>query len=48
MSSKLNNNLSEDLLVACVFGVKFSKLYPALDNYRCVLFSNNIKLKKRP
>ena len=46
MSSKLNNNLSEDLLVACVFGVKFSKLYPALVNYRCVLFSNNIKLKK--
>ena len=40
------NNLNKDLLVACIFGVKFSKLYPALVNYRCVLFSNNIKLKK--
>lgn len=46
MCSNLQNSLNKDLLVACVFGIKFSKLYPALANYRCVLFSNNIKLKK--
>ncbi len=45
MSSNLKNSLKKDLLVACIFGVKFSKLYPALDNYRCVLFSNNLKIK---
>ena len=45
MSSNLKNISKNDLLVACIFGVKFSKLYPALDNYRCVLFSNNLKIK---
>tara|TARA_A100001035_G_C27777702_1_gene499949 strand:+ start:283 stop:1134 length:852 start_codon:yes stop_codon:yes gene_type:complete len=46
MNPNSKNSLNKDLLVSCVFGVKFSKLHPALFNYRCVLFSNNIKLKK--
>mgnify|MGYP001349658011 CR=1 FL=1 len=45
MSSNLKNSLNNDLLVACIFGFKFTKLYPALENYRCVLFSNNLEIR---
>ena len=35
----------EVLIISCIFGAGFSKLWPAKKNYRSVLFSNNIELK---
>ena len=34
------------LIVTCLFGSKWSVLYPAMKEYRCVIFSNNPKTEK--
>lgn len=33
------------LVVSCVFGTGFSKLWPAQKDFRCILFSNNPKME---
>ena len=37
---------SDCLVVTCLFGSKWSVLYPAMKEYRCVIFSNNPKIEK--
>ncbi len=38
--------MTETLYISCIFGAKFTCLYPAFEGRRCVMFSNNPKLEQ--
>lgn len=38
--------MTETLYISCIFGAKFTCLYPAFEGRRCVMFSNNPQLKQ--
>lgn len=42
----LQNLSTNTLLVSAIFGAKFSKLWRAVDGYRCVLFTNNLSIRE--